>query len=619
VATAARRRAFAPVLARLSTATSWSTATSACRREARRSRSGAGRARLDRPVASAVMTGLGAIASILALVGATRSSDGRAPRLASLLDATLTACEAPLTHSVAGMRPSVASPAEQSYSRCAKRIEALASHENCIYSELMAVDEVADSLRRSVVKLFTVFKEPSYYKPWELDYQQTSGGSACIVEGNRILTNAHVVAHQMFVQALKPGDTKKYTARLLHVDHDTETALLTVDDPAFFAGTTAVTFGDLPTRNSRVTVYGFPVGGNELCVTAGVISRIEIKTYTHSQRDLLAMQTDAAINPGNSGGPVFMDGKLIGIAFQSYKQKDLEKAGYIVPISIIQHMFDDLDNGSIEGVPDLGILWQKIENDTLRAYLGLSPDQTGVRVSRVVHGSSADSELLVDDVILAIDGTPIASDGSISLRDHDRVQFEYLISRHQIGDTVTLSLIRHGSSLDVRLELRPYVSLVPPPRPDLSPSYLIFAGLVFTKLSYEYMHEWDWARKHHRYATFKYDDFPSPKRSEVVVIHQILAHEINLGYHLMREMTVERVNNVVIATMQDVVRALASPVGAFHVIETDHHGPRSESQRSDFHASYGTRIVLDAAQCERATAEILKQHSISNDRSADLR
>jgi len=483
----------------------------------------------------------------------------------------------------------------------------------------MAVDEATDSLRRSVVKLFTVFKEPSYYKPWELTYQKTSGGSACIVAGNRILTNAHVVAHQMFVQALKPGDTKKYTARVLHVDHDTETALLTVDDPAFFAGTTAVTFGELPTRNSPITVYGFPVGGNELCVTAGVVSRIEVRTYTHSQRDLLAMQTDAAINPGNSGGPVFMDGKLIGIAFQSYKQKDLEKAGYIVPIPIIKHMLEDLDNGEIEGVPDLGIHWQKIENETLRTYLGLAPDQAGVRVSRVIHGSSSDAKLQVDDVVLAIDGTAVASDGSIALRDHDRVQFEYLISRHQIGDTVTLSIVRQGAALEIPIELRKYVSLVPPPRPDLSPSYLIFAGLVFTRLSYEYMHDWDWARKHHRYQSFKYADFPSPERSEVVVIHQILAHEINLGYHLMREMTVERINNIPIASMTDVVRALGSPSGAFHVIETDHHGPRSESQRSDFHASYGTRIVLDAAQCERATQEILKQHGIANDRSGDLR
>jgi S1-C subfamily serine protease len=476
-----------------------------------------------------------------------------------------------------------------------------------------------ETLRRSVVKLFTVVKEPNFYKPWELAYQHTSGGSACIVDGNRILTNAHVVAHQLYVQALKPGDSKKYTARVLHVDHDTETALLTVDDPAFFAGTLPVKFGELPPRNAKVTVYGFPVGGNELCVTAGVVSRIEVRTYTHSQRNLLAMQTDAAINPGNSGGPVFMDGELVGIAFQSYKRKDLEKAGYVVPIPVIRHMLDDLEDGAIGGVPDLGVYWQKLENEALRGYFGLDAGQTGVRVSRVLHGSSGHGVLEIDDVIVGIDGTPVASDGTIALREHDRVQFEHVVSQHQVGDTVEVAIVRRNEPMTIAVTLRPYVSLVPPPRPDRRPTYFIFAGLLFTPLSYEYINEWEWARDHHRYGSFRHDGFPSERRRQVVVIHQVLAHEINLGYHLMSEMVVERVNGVDISDIRDVVRALAQPAGKFHVIETDYHGPRSESHRSDYHSAYGTRIVLDATKTERATAEILEQHGISSDRSADLR
>jgi S1-C subfamily serine protease len=477
---------------------------------------------------------------------------------------------------------------------------------------------MSDESRRSVVKLFTVVKEPNFYKPWELAHQHTSGGSGCIVDGNRILTNAHVVAHQLFSQVLKPGDSKKYSARVLHVDHDTETALLTVDDPKFFEGTVPVVFGELPPRNAKVTVHGFPIGGNELCVTAGVISRIEVRTYTHSQRNLLAMQTDAAINPGNSGGPVFLDGKLIGIAFQSYKRKDLEKGGYVVPIPIIRHMFDDLTDGAISGVPDLGAYWQKLENEALREFHGLAPDAAGVRVSRILHGSSAHGALEIDDVITAIDGVAIASDGTIALREQDRVQFEHLVSRKQVGETIAVDVLRRGARHEVSVTLAPYVSLIPPPRPDRRPTYFVFAGLLFTPLSYEYINEWEWARDHHRYQSFIHEGFPSVRRKQIVVIHQVLAHAINLGYHQMREMVVERINGVDIAEVADVVRAFASPQGKFHVIETDYHGPRSESDRSDYHTSYGTRIVLDASQTAKATAEILEQHGIPRDRSTDL-
>ena len=480
-------------------------------------------------------------------------------------------------------------------------------------------DVDAETLRRSVVKLFTVVKEPNYYKPWELSHQHTSGGSACIVEGNRILTNAHVVAHHLYVQALKPGDTRKYTARVLHVDHDTETALLTVDDPAFFTDTLPVKLGQLPARNAKVTVYGFPIGGNELCITAGVVSRIEVRTYTHSQRDLLALQTDAAINPGNSGGPVFEGDSLIGIAFQSYKRKDLEKAGYVVPIPIIRHLFEDLEDGKISGVPDLGVYWQKIENEALRGYLGMPAEVTGVRVSRVIGGGSADGVLAVDDVIVSIDGATVACDGTVPMRDHERVQFEHVVSRRQVGDRIDVAISRAGRLEHVTIALRPYSALVPPPQPDRRPTYLMFAGLLFTPLTHEYMQEWEWARDHHRYKQFDREVFPSARRRQVVVIREVLAHEVNLGYHQTHDAVVERINGVDIVDFRDVPRALEAPLGPYHVIETDYHGPRHESSRSSYHTSYGTRIVLDAAKAARATAEILTQHGIPSDRSADLK
>ncbi len=65
--------------------------------------------------------------------------------------------------------------------------------------------------------------------------------------------------------------------------------------------------------------YGFPLGGQDVSSTAGIVSRIESRRYVHSGADShLVVQTDAAINPGNSGGPVVQDGKVVGVAFQGY-------------------------------------------------------------------------------------------------------------------------------------------------------------------------------------------------------------------------------------------------------------------------------------------------------------
>ena len=179
-----------------------------------------------------------------------------------------------------------------------------------------AADE--DAVKSSVVQFFTVIKQPDYYEPWKLGYQNNSGGSGVIIAGNRILTNAHVVSNQVFVQVRKSGDAKKYTGKVEFVAHDCETAVVTVDDPEFFKGTTPARFGSLPFQRDKVAAYGFPIGGDQLSITEGVVSRLEVNGYTHSGKNLLLIQTDAAINPGNSGGPVFQDGRLIGISFQSY-------------------------------------------------------------------------------------------------------------------------------------------------------------------------------------------------------------------------------------------------------------------------------------------------------------
>jgi len=89
------------------------------------------------------------------------------------------------------------------------------------------------------------------------------------------LTNAHVVANQTFLEVKKYGDTKRYQAKVLQVSHDTDLALLEVEDKDFFKDTVPLTFGTLPNMQDKVTVYGYPMGGNTISISTGIVSRIE--------------------------------------------------------------------------------------------------------------------------------------------------------------------------------------------------------------------------------------------------------------------------------------------------------------------------------------------------------
>lgn len=66
--------------------------------------------------------------------------------------------------------------------------------------------------------------------------------------------------------------------------------MLTVDDDEFWKGVLPLEFGLLPALQDAVTVVGYPIGGDTISVTSGVVSRIEILSYVHGSTELLGLQ-----------------------------------------------------------------------------------------------------------------------------------------------------------------------------------------------------------------------------------------------------------------------------------------------------------------------------------------
>lgn len=79
--------------------------------------------------------------------------------------------------------------------------------------------------------------------------------------------------------------------------------------------------------------------------------------YSHSLRNLLTVQLDAAINPGNSGGPVFYGSKIAGIAFQGHRKG--ENLGYMIPCEVIRHFLKDIEDGRVDGCGLMGFSYAR--------------------------------------------------------------------------------------------------------------------------------------------------------------------------------------------------------------------------------------------------------------------
>jgi S1-C subfamily serine protease len=459
-------------------------------------------------------------------------------------------------------------------------------------------------LEEATVKVYSVYAEYDYAMPWQLSQQARGVGSGCIISGNRVLTNAHVVADQTFIQVKRAGQAKKYNAAVAIVAHECDLALLQVDDPSFFAGVKPLRLGALPRMRDKVAVYGFPMGGEELSITEGVVSRVEHSYYSHSGAQLLACQIDAAINPGNSGGPVIKNGKIVGIAFQGYMFA--QNIGYMVPAPIIEHFLKDSEDGKYDGIPAVGIELQDMDNPALRAHLQMGAAQTGVLIQYITPDSSAQGILQIGDILLAIEGRPVANDGTIPFRGTERIHLANAVHKKFMGEAVRCRILRDGEVMDVTIPLGTTLGsgrLVPYTQYDTAPTYYIIGGLVFQPLTRNYLETWDNMEDVPVHlATYYYRGRQSGDRRQVIVLTNILGDELTVGYNDFKDHVITHVNGKAISHMEDLAEAIEGNEGQYHVVTDE----------------WGNQIVLERGKINETQKMILERYKIDTDRSADL-
>ena len=462
-------------------------------------------------------------------------------------------------------------------------------------------------IESSVIKIYTTQSAPDYFTPWRLLTPRQSSGSGSVIAGNQILTNAHVVADASYLQAQKHNDPRRYQARVTFISHEADLALITVDEPGFFSDLKALSIGDLPDPLQEVSVYGFPIGGKSLSITKGILSRVEQQVYAHAGSYLLAGQIDAAINPGNSGGPVIVDRQLVGVVMQANSGGRAENLGYFVPPSMIRHVLDDSLDAVYDGFPDLGFRTQTLDSPSAKAAYGLDEDQNGVLIIKIFDGSPAQGILQENDVILQIDEFDIAEDGSIKLSEDVLTDYKHAIDLHHVGESVAISYSRDGrpgtATLEAR-QARDSYSLVTGEQFDKLPEYYIYGGILFVPLNMNLIKRWgnDWSRTAPVSLLQARNEWSSPDRRQLVVALQVMASDVNLGYHDWRNLLVDSVNGEQIKDFAHFAELVK----------------RNQQDNIVLENSTGYQLVINHQAAIASEAEILSRYRIPAAYSAGL-
>ena len=316
----------------------------------------------------------------------------------------------------------------------------------------MAVSQVAERVRPAVVLITTLreVRPEQFSQPFTVP---AGVGSGVIYDRQGyILTNNHVVEGDEQLQVGLP-DGRSFPARLVGGDARTDLAVIKVDG------------GDLPvaqigdSRQLQVGQWVVAIG-NALglpggpTVTQGVVGALGRTVQEPSSPNGGAgpflfdvIQTDAAINPGNSGGPlVNLQGQVIGIntlvAGQAQPGVIAQGIGFAIAISTAKPIADQLVASGRVVHASLGVSYVPL-NPAIAARLGVS-ERDGVVIVRPLPGSPAASAgLRAGDVITQVDGQPLQEESALA----------EIVSSHQPGDVLTLTVVRGRETQTVRVTL----------------------------------------------------------------------------------------------------------------------------------------------------------------------
>lgn len=456
-----------------------------------------------------------------------------------------------------------------------------------------------------VVGIQVVSAEYDYESPWKPPSPCHFSGSGFVIEGGYILTNAHVVQDQLFIE-VKAQNGKTSYADVIAISHAGDLALLQLEKPAILKGIQPLKIRNhMAEINERVNIFGFPSIGKTLCVTEGKVIQTEVNWYVHTLSKLLIHRLDGRAFGGNSGGPVVVDDTVVGVLHQGSSEFQ-----EMIPVPVIQHFLKEVQTGCIEGFPRLHCdflnFYQPIRNPALRAYYQMGVTEDGILIRYIPENHFLYEKLFPGDIVLSIDGYGITEDQMIKLENGLKVSLKYLVAQKYYGDYLDVMILRDGLRFPLSIYIDPSKkgeSLVPRDQLDRPPTYYIHGGLVFQPVDSQFKMNFDEVDYSDRIDYYYYSGKVEDKRTQIVVLTKILPDKVNEGYICYPDIgIVKEVNGQTIRSIEDVIEAFETNHDRYHRILTE--------------ADY--EIVIDVQLAKNRNKKIMTHYGISADRSLNL-
>lgn len=444
---------------------------------------------------------------------------------------------------------------------------------------------------RSVVSIRASRYRYDYSQPWSRETVNTDKVGV-VIDGDTILTTAEYLADRTLVSVRREGRGKWWPAEVKWIDYHANLALVGSKEPAFWAGLAKARLAaDVP-DSGEVTVRRWRDGRLE--DAKGEVTDVRARQSQLSHTHQVALEVKADVEGSGWGEIVTRANEVIGIG-ASASGKTINA----IPSAFARQVIAAASGTGYRGLGLFTFEWQPGRNPDTLAHLRTPDTDSGIVVTRVPLYPEPEKALRPKDVILDIDGFRVNPEGDYRDPKFGFLSVEFLAERGRwAGDVMPMKIVRDGTLMDLnyRLPKATYeIDLVPIETFDRPPDYFITGGMVFQPLTEPLMRSLGRSLPM-RLACYR-QVLPTQERPSIVFLSQVLPDPINIDYHDLRYLPLERVNGRPIRVLKDIVEAMTKPTGQIHLFE--------------FTQGLGmNRLVLDAATLPAANARILKRYGI---------
>ncbi len=461
--------------------------------------------------------------------------------------------------------------------------------------------------KASVFKISVTVRNPDFSHPWNKANPTEATGTGFLIDGNRIVTNAHVVRYASQVYVQPDQSDEKSPANVEAISYGLDLAILKLENPEEISDLKPLAIEtEITPLRSEVNVYGFPIGGDQISITKGIVSRIEYTNIGSNQLGLRA-QIDAAINPGNSGGPAITDNKVVGVAFSGVKNAN--NIGYLIHSKELIGFLKDIEDGRCDGKANLWGSFQTTENPALRAKLKLAKNVGGVMVNEIREPEN--NPLQIHDVITSIGPHAIDSQGNVKVNELT-LGFNYYCPVLEQSGKLPLTVWRDGQELQLEVPVPKESRNLLPFLNGSYPRYFIYGPLAFEAASGELAVSLMADPRANLIFGSRNSPLisgllsrPSEEVQELVIVPSApFSHRSTKGYRPMMLSVVDKINGVKISSLKHLVEVFRDCTDEFIEIE--------------FAESGAERLIFNRKEIASATESILADNNIRKQFSDDL-